>query len=94
MLPCQSLETNRPESVDDQGVQLAGERDRWARIRLVLKNLVCPQGHRGDDRNRGLQYGRDLRDLAECARLQALPLRKDYAEQLKWDDLCDREGLR
>lgn len=37
----------RPESVDDQGLQLAGERDRWARIRLVLKNLVRPQRHRG-----------------------------------------------
>ena len=58
-----------------RGLQFAGERDRAGRIRLVLKNLVCPQGDRGDDRNRRLEYRRDLRDLAECrARLQALPL--------------------
>jgi hypothetical protein len=61
--------------------------------RLVGRWLL-PTRPSEDDGNRRLEYRRDLRDLAECARLQALPLREDYAQQLKWDDLCDREGLR
>ena len=47
--------------------------------RLVGRWLL-PTRPSEDDGNRRLEYRRDLRDLAECARLQALPLREDYAQ--------------